>query len=120
MSKVKIVERIGEVMREVHFDSFEDFMEYERVNNSRVEEKQLPYSPVVADEEWIRWEGDVVAPVECDVIVEVKLRNGETMVERSEWLDWSWGKTVVEHYVEQDEETCDEDIIAYRIVEEEK
>ena len=66
MGKVKVVECIGEVMREVHFDSFEDFMEYERVNNSRVEEKKLPYSPVVAGEEWIKWEGDIVAPVECD------------------------------------------------------
>lgn len=120
MGQVKIIEHIYEVTREIYFDSFEDFMEYERVNNSRVEEKKLAYNPVVADEEWTGWHGDSVAPVECDVIVEVKLRNGETMVEPSEWLDWSWGKTVVEHYVEQDEETCDEDIIAYRIVEEEK
>lgn len=29
MAKVKVVEYIGEVMREIHFDEFSDFMQYE-------------------------------------------------------------------------------------------
>ena len=117
MGQVKIIEHIYEVTREIYFDSFEDFMEYERVNNSRVEDKNSTHDAVLVNDGWVSWHGNTTAPVPYDVDVEVKLRNGETMVERSECLDWSWGKTVDEHYVEQDEETCDEDIIAYRIIE---
>lgn len=106
MSKVKIVERIGEVMREVHFDSFEDFMEYERVNNSRVEEKLvLKTSP--EDGDWRDNNGLEVCPVDGRLTVEVELRDGFKFQGIASGFYWH----------QSDEPT---DIIKYRIVEEEK
>ena len=106
MGQVKIIEHIYEVTREIYFDSFEDFMEYERVNNSRVEEKlALKTSPEDCD--WRDNNGLEGCPVDGGLTVEVELRDG-----------FKCQGIASEFYWNQSDELAD--IIKYRIVKEEK
>lgn len=57
-----------------------------------------------ADDGWIEWAGGI-SPVADDVMVELRLRNGEIDQNIAYWVDWFHSKP-----------TDELDIIAYRVV----
>lgn len=91
MGKVKVVECVGEVMREVHFDDFVDFLRWE------VREESEPTQVVKLDDGWVSWFGGKDLPVTEDTSVEAKLRSGEIVKEEAGYLDWSFGYNIEEH-----------------------
>lgn len=106
MGQVKIIEHIYEVTREVYFDSFDDFMEYERVNNSRVEEKPVLKTSAEDDDWKDNTEGE--CPVDGGLTIEAELRDGFKCTGIAGEFYWHQSGGLAG------------DIIKYRIVEEEK